>query len=333
MDIVVKRYDDASCFDEWDRFIKEEACNGTFLQSRLFLSYHPEGKFQDCSLLFYVKSHLVAVCPGCIQYEGAEKLFVSHSGSTYGGIIVSETMLRTEKMLALIDAFEQYLCEKGFHRCILKQNNPLMNTRGMDLLDFCLYYKEYREYKELDVYVDYLHYDRENILSNFSKLKKRMTKKCIDAGITLKELTEREELTVFMEILSANLKKYGQKPYHTVDDLMELKCRFSEEIQYWGAVYEGKIVAVSMTFLFRKSGCVHTHYLAADPEYLKLSPMTYIYYQMIEQYKDKGFKTLSWGITTEHLGVEINYNLTNTKEEFGSRHNVVSIFEKQLGLG
>ena len=85
-----------------------------------------------------------------------------------------------------------------------------------------------------------------------------------------------------------------------------------------------------MVFLFKKSGCVHTHYLAADSEYSSLSPMSFIYYSMIDHYKESGYKSLSWGITSEHLGVDINLNLTNNKEEFGSRHNTVSIFERSL---
>ena len=45
---------------------------------------------------------------------------------------------------------------------------------------------------------------------------------------------------------------------------------------------------------------------------------------------EKGFRYLSWGTTTEHGGEEINWNLANNKEEFGSLHSVNSIFEKSV---
>lgn len=51
---------------------------------------------------------------------------------------------------------------------------------------------------------------------------------------------------------------------------------------------------------------------------------------MIEIYKKRAFRYLSWGITTEHGGKNINWNLANNKEEFGSLHGVNSIFEKEL---
>lgn len=329
MEFRVELYNDAY-EEEWDFFIIDRACNGSFLQSRKFLNYHESGKYIDCSLMFFYKEKLVAICPACERKEEGKKVFSSHPGSTYGGIIVSKDVLRAEKMLSLLDSFESFLIENGFEKCVLKQNNPLMNIVDMDLLDFCLYFRKYKEYKELDIYVDYSDYNIEDVISNFSKLKKRLTKKCIENNMQLLELDSKEQLTRFLEILSGNLEKYGLKPYHSLHDLLDLKKRFPEEIQYWGCVYDNKIVAVSMTFLFNRAGCVHTHYLAADSEFNKLSPMTFIYYKMIDYYKNKGYRYLSWGITTEHLGVDINYNLTNTKEEFGSRHNLVSIYEKQL---
>ena len=48
----------------WDQFL-QESVNGTFLQSRNFLSYHPQGRFDDWSLLIYdKKNNLAGVCPG-----------------------------------------------------------------------------------------------------------------------------------------------------------------------------------------------------------------------------------------------------------------------------
>ena len=32
---------------EWDRFVMHESGNGTFLQTRNFLNYHPAGRFTD----------------------------------------------------------------------------------------------------------------------------------------------------------------------------------------------------------------------------------------------------------------------------------------------
>ncbi|MCM1251822.1 MAG: GNAT family N-acetyltransferase [Clostridium sp.] len=316
--------------EEWDNFIYYESCNGTFLQTREFLNYHEAGKYQDCSLLFYRKNKLAAVCPACEKNENGEKIFISHAGSTYGGIIVSTDILRIEKILTLLTEMEEYLQELGFIKCILKQTNSLMAAKSSELIEYCLYYKKYTEYKELNLYIDFDKYNKENITENFAKLRKRLVKKCINAEMNIRELSGEMDIQRFHDILSDNLQKYSLKPYHTVADLLDLKKRFPDNIEFWGCIYENKIVAVSMVFIFEKGKCAHTQYLAADSQYNEWSPMTYIYYKMIDIYKDRNMQYLSWGITTEHLGLEINNNLTNTKEEYGSSHNITRIYEKIL---
>ena len=75
--------------ERWDTFL-ETIVNGTFLQSRRFLSYHPVGRFKDCSLIIYdQKKNLVGLCPAVVQMESGRRHFVSHPGSTFGGLIVS----------------------------------------------------------------------------------------------------------------------------------------------------------------------------------------------------------------------------------------------------
>ena len=84
--------------------------NGTFLQTRRFLSYHPDGRFIDHSLLFYdTKGHLAAVCPACEIVEDGKKVFYSHKGSTFGGILIGIKDYKAEKVLALIRLLDEYV--------------------------------------------------------------------------------------------------------------------------------------------------------------------------------------------------------------------------------
>ena len=55
----------------WDEFLNESV-NGTFLQSRRFLNYHPKGKFIDCSIMVYdEKNRLCAIVPACDVEENS----------------------------------------------------------------------------------------------------------------------------------------------------------------------------------------------------------------------------------------------------------------------
>ena len=77
----------------WDRFVMQESGNGTFLQTRNFLNYHPAGRFEDASLVVYNEhGGLGAVVPGAVQQrKDGRKVFRSHPGSTYGGLVLRST--------------------------------------------------------------------------------------------------------------------------------------------------------------------------------------------------------------------------------------------------
>lgn len=329
MDISVVKYNDE--FEQnWDLFIENESINGTFLQEWKFLNYHEKGRFEDCSLIFFDEKKVVGVCPACVIYEEGKKIFYSHMGSTYGGIIICKEMLRVEKMKELLDAFEKYMKKENFSKCILKPSMDILCNYPQDILEFFMFFNKYKESKELNIYIDYSKYNTADIISNLSKMKKRNIKKCLNAGFMLKKLIERNEIDEFHRILSANLLKYDRKPIHTVDELCDLKKRLGSAIEFYGAFLDKKLMAGTMVFLFENVKCAHTQYLAADPDYKQLNPMAFIYYKMIEVFAEQDYKYLSWGIATEHLGSDINYSLANNKEEFGSLHSINRIYEKDF---
>lgn len=76
-----------------------------------------------------------------------------------------------------------------------------------------------------------------------------------------------------------------------------------------------------MLFYFNNVKVAHTQYLAALSEYNKLSPMTFVYYSLIQKMREAGFHKLSWGITTEDMGRILNMGLVTSKEEFGSDYS------------
>lgn len=315
---------------KWDEFVEGNAINGTFLQEWRFLNYHAKDRFEDHSLMFFEENKLVSVCPACVICEDGEKIFYSHMGSTYGGLLICKEMLRVEKVKLLLDEFEGYLKREKFSKCILKPTMNLLCSYPQDILEFFMHFYQYQEYKELNIYIDYKKYNTEDIIINFSKMKKRNIKKCLNLGFELRELTTKSEIEDFHRVITSNLLKYSRKPIHIVDELCDLKNRLNDNIEFYGAYLNDKLMAGTMVFLFDNVKCAHTQYLAADPEYKHLNPMAFIYYKMVEMYAEREFNFLSWGIATEHLGSGINYSLANNKEEFGSLHSINYIYEKNF---
>lgn len=324
--------DYSSAYEEkWDNFIKNDSVNGTFLQTRRFLNYHPDGRFLDCSLLVLdKKGNLAAVCPGCIQHENNEKIFYSHKGSTFGGIVIGDKGYSAEKVIEIIEEIESFLKTKGFHRIVYKITPSIFCTESAELLEYALYYKNYEEEKELNLQIEFNRY-KEEIISNLSQGKRTHVHNCEKAGIWLKTLSTYEEIERFYEILALTLEKYSLKPIHSVEELFLLKNEvLQEECEFFGLFKDNNLIAGSMMFYFHNAGTAHTQYLCALPEYNKLSPVTYMYYCMAVEMKKRGFQRLSWGIASEHGGKVLNMGLTKNKESFGSKHSINRIYSKKL---
>ena len=101
MSFIVRPYTETLA-DKWDAFVMSHAVNGTFLHTRRFLNYHPQGRFEDCSLMIYNAQELCAVIPAAVGMVDGKRMLRSHPGSTFGGILVGEEMLRAPRLVELV---------------------------------------------------------------------------------------------------------------------------------------------------------------------------------------------------------------------------------------
>lgn len=302
----------------WDDFVLEQSVNGTFLQTKNFLDYHPDGRFEDASfLLENEKGHLVAVVPGCTLMEEGKKVFFSHKGSTFGGIVISKKYYRSADVFQLIDAVEHYLTQENYDKLVLKQTSSLFSTENTDLLDYCLFQRGYGHYAELSTYVD-LELCQEDILAQFSQSKRSCIRSKHCQNFIFRALVKEKEHESAYHLLSHNLKKFHATPVHTSEELYELvTSRLLKETEYFGVFEEDELLAMSLVF-YVKDKIVHTQYLASGSEMVAKNAMMFLCYQLLKEYKERGYKKVSWGISTEQQGAEINLGLIRAKESYGS---------------
>lgn len=326
---VIKKFSD-NLKERWDKFIFTDSINGTFLQSRRFLDYHPIGRFTDASLVILDKGgNFVAVIPAIERKEGDKKIFFSHGGSTFGGIVVGKRFYVAHKLIEIVELLEEEL-KKEYDEVVLKITPSIFAKEPSDLMEYVLYYKDYERIEELNAYIDFADYG-EDIVYEFAQGKRTNVNNCIKAGVVLKKLNSNQEIEEFYNILCETLEKYDRKPVHSIEELLELKNeRLQEETAFYGAYLNDKMVAGSMMFYFNDAKIAHTQYLCALHEYDTLSPMTYMYYAMIKESRDLGYKKVSFGISSEHDGKELNFGLTKSKEAFGGKHSVNRIYKKKL---
>jgi len=315
----------------WDQFLQQNTVNGTFLQSRNFLEYHPKGRFVDYSYIVYdKKGHIAAVCPACLIVNGNQRMLISHQGSTFGGIIFGKKYYCEHKIIEIIRCLEQFWkCEKI--NCVeLRVTPELFSQENCAALEYGLYYCGYQDYVEVSTYIDYKYYEND-ILRNFEQGKRTNVHNCLKAGLVLRELNTDEQIAEFYQILCENLQKFDSMPVHTITELLDFNnSRLTKECGFYGIYDEEKMLAGAMMFYFANVKVAHTQYLCALQSYYTLSPMTFLYYAMIREMREKGYEKISFGISTEQHGKKLNFGLTKSKESFGGKHTLNRTYWKDL---
>ena len=318
--------------EAWDDFVCTKSINGNFLQTRTFLNYHPEGRFIDASLMYYdQKNKLRAVIPAaCINING-QLSFVAHPGSTYGGIVIDKKTCEARRFQTLLDELVLYLARESYTAIDLRfPPNFLWLGNDAPLVEYLLQLNGFREGTELTTYIDYATYG-DRTLSCFSQGKRTNVNNGLKNGLRFARITEISRAAEFYGMLSENLKKYDSEPVHTFDELWDLYSnRLQGSTELVGVFDREKLVASGWLFLFANQRAAHTQYLCADSNYNKLSPMTFLYYSLIEYCRELGLSYLSWGVSTEDEGRVLNWGLTESKESFGSSHDVHRRYLKLL---
>jgi hypothetical protein len=310
----------AEKISRWDRFVMEESMNGTFLQTRRFLNYHPEGRFVDASFFVEKSGIIVATVPGC----NVDGKFISHQGSTFGGPIISKDFYSGAKILEIIGAIDQHLVE-NFKGSRLKPTAALFATAPTDLLDYALEHKGYSRHTELSCWtplrkeIDPLENCKRECRHNF-----RLSEKL---NLTYGEIPD-SEMETFYKCLELSKARHNTKPVHTLSELRELKERFPEEILFRGIWQDGTYLSGMMIFVFRQAKAFHFQYLAPDDSRRETNATTALFVNAMREATQKGFEKFSWGISTEEGGDYLNENLYRFKETFGALPCVNARYEK-----
>ena len=329
MELNIVKYND-NFENKWDTFIKKESLNGTFLQSRNFLNYHPKERFKDHSLVVLKGTNsIIALIPACEIEEDNKKVLYSHMGSTFGGIIVNQNSYNIKHIKEIIKKLESYCIENKFNEIILKNSSALFCKDRMDLVDYFLFKNNYKYYDELSFYVDCKKLP-DDIVSAFSSGRRRDYRYSLKNGLEFRKLETDDEIEEFYNLLLGNLKKFNKKPVHSLKEILEFKnTRLTDIVEFYGAYHQDSMLAGTMVFKFGKQ-VFHTQYLASDQNNLKLFPMEFLNTNLINTAKKEGYEIFSFGISTEDHGKMLNESLAIFKEGFGSSYSINRTYYKKL---
>ena len=316
---------------EWDEFVMERSLNGTFLQTRRFLAYHPRDRFDDCSLMIYdEKERLSALIPACTIYMDSEKVFFSHKGSTFGGILYDERHNNAACIKIILSELLIFLRKQKYRKIYIKITPDIFCRENSSLLQYMLFNAGFSEYTELNTYVD-LQGLNDDIVMDFSATKRKHIRRLAKKNLKFKFIEEDEEIALFYQLLECNLSKYNVKPIHSFEEIIDLKNnRIPEHVQFCGVFMHEQMLAAGMLFDFGKNKVVHAQNLSSNPYDREVDAIEYLYYSVIKEYKQRGYGYLSWGISTENAGTYLNMGLIRNKESYGSKYYLNRTFYKEL---
>jgi hypothetical protein len=300
----------------WNHFVGASK-NGTFLFDRRYMDYHAD-RFTDCSLVAFEgedESRLVAVFPANRQQRPGGDLIVSHGGLSYGGW-VSDARMTTPGMLRLFELLKRWggshqagaIRYKAIPRCY-HQLPAEEDLYALFRSDWRLVRQDVSSVVELQS------------APAWSKGRKHALSKARSSGV---RVVRSADFTDFHACLAEALARHDAAPVHSPDELALLADRFPERIQLYAAELAKR--AIAYTLVFDCGQAVHTQYMAARDEGRALGGLeAIIHHLQHDQYADRRY--LSFGISTENEGRDLNEGLISQKEMFGARPMVCSFYE------
>ena len=317
--------------ERWDHFVMEQSANGTFLQTRRFLNYHPAGRFRDDSRMIFHKQELVAVCPAADGTIDGRRAFRSHPGSTFGGLVVAPALQRAPKLVELAAALNDQLRADGYEMAELKQTSALFSRQPDDGLEYALYQQGYTQEIEISCWLP-LDRPYEELRKAYSFNKRYDLKKAEKQGLSLTALETEDEIRQFHALLCLNLRKFDAVPVHTAEELIDFRhSRLRDEVRFLGLrTADGTLAAAACLFYFAQTNVLHTQYLATDTGITAYVPSTLLYDAVIREGLRRNCSAVSFGTCTHDRGRVLNTGLILNKEGYGTQHSLNRIFTKNL---
>jgi hypothetical protein len=304
----------------WDELVAR-SCNGTFLHSRRFLSYHKD-RFADRSVLL-LDSHrrVVGVFPAA-QDPQSPATIVSHPGLTYGGLVHDDS-IRGQTTIGALGSVADHYRRLGYRLLRYKAVPGIYHSRPAEDDRYALFALGARHYRsDLSATIDLS--DRGRV----SERRKRSLARADSAGVSTAD--DWASIDRFWQSLELNLgQRHGVAPVHSLAEIRLLHDRFPAHI----ALLTARIGAdlIGGTVLFATRQVLHMQYLATTPDGREVNASDAVLERAIRLGRDRGCRFFDFGICTTNQGRELDQGLYQFKVSFGAGGVSYDHYELDLG--
>jgi Acetyltransferase (GNAT) domain len=296
------------------------SCNGTFLHTRRFLSYHGD-RFLDRSVVLQDRAgRVTGVFPAAVS-PACPEMIVSHPGLTYGGL-VHDGSVRGASMIAALRGIAGHYRQLGYERLRYKAVPYVYHSAPADDDLYALFRLEGRRYRsDLSAAIDLSHRGR------LRKDRLRCRRTAEAAGVSTDE--SWDDIVGFWRILEANLaRRHNTAPVHSLGEMQRLHDLFPDEIVLIVATV-GKVLAGGAV-LFAAGPVLHLQYTATTEQGRAACVTDPVMERAIDLARRRGHRFLAFGVSTPHEGRCLDEGLYEFKISFGAGGVVHDHYELDL---
>jgi hypothetical protein len=316
-ELAVRPYDAA---DEpaWDALVAS-SCNGTFLHTRRFLSYHGD-RFVDRSVVVTdSRGRLRGVLPAADDPAQAGRIS-SHPGLTYGGL-VHDGSLRGEGLIGVFREIASLYAGQGadrlWYKCV-----PSIHHRVPAQDDLYAFFRLGAARRRCDLSVSIDMTSRPPL----DRMRRKRLRRAAERGVEL--VWGWADLPEFWSVLRANLQtRYGVEPTHSLTEMALLADLFpsGDEISLVVAKLDGRLVGGGVLFCSRP--VVHMQYSATDDIGKESGALDAVVEACIARGLADGYRIYDFGNSNEQGGWALNSSLYEFKLSFGGGGVVYEHYE------
>lgn len=315
----------------WDAFILDNETNGEFINTCHYLSYHPEGRFQDasCAIIDNGNKQIQCLLPATVDPVDSSAI-VSHPGTSFAGPIFHVSS-KTPDLLRYIELVEGFYKKRGVSRLSLRCK-PIAFWPGntsREELNWTLFNSGYdMAGAHLGNFIDLHAMKNASFLDLCSGKRRNHIKKSFEKGLVFKEEDRISEES--WGELTRNLQaKFNTQPTHTFSEIAKLHSMFPDRIRPFYVYYGMQYAAMAVVYVFKS--VFHTQYLDLNYEFSSLYAHLFLIYNLVETALKENISGFSFGPSTEAWGKLLNEGLYSYKRQYGGYGIVYPCYEKRLG--
>lgn len=297
---------------KWDDYVWQSN-NGTIFHTRKFLNYHPEGRFEDASLIFKKGEKWLALLPAARSEEDGQNVLISRSGASFGGPVFNYS-ISLKDAFCFVESLIAYARANSYNKIILTLPPKIYHSRPSDYFDFAFLESGFTYLKREVSSVIPLDFAEEDTLLIFSPESRRAVRKAVRSGVVVRET---DDIETFYAILKKNLKlRHNVQPTHTLEELIRLQQIFPERIKLFSSFLGDEMIAGVVIFVCNDKVAL-AFYISHREEMQKYRAVNLLFYDVIRWAIREHIKFLDFGIFT--VNMKPNWGLARFKESFGAQ--------------